>query len=100
MARSSNRERIARAAEEARLSALEKVAKLAKAAKVAKKSASPKRSAAPVRMKIVWEACSAAGAVLGTFAYPDKVAAEAKVAMLTRSTGRTHVLRETKVPMV
>jgi hypothetical protein len=49
-------------------------------------------------MKIVWEACSAAGAVLGTFAYPDKVAAEAKVAMLTRSTVRTHVLRETKVP--
>jgi len=67
---------------------------------VAKKpSTAVKRVATPVRMKIVWEACSAAGAVLGTFAYPDKVAAEAKVAMLTRSTGRTHVLRETKVPM-
>lgn len=64
-----------------------------------KPGATVKRVATPVRMKIVWEACSAAGAVLGTFAYPDKVAAEAKVAMLTRSTGRTHVLRETKVPM-
>lgn len=54
-----------------------------------KPSTAVKRVATPVRMKIVWEACSAAGAVLGTFAYPDKVAAEAKVAMLTRSTGRT-----------
>jgi hypothetical protein len=95
MAHSSNRDRIARAAEEARLTALEKTAK-----KPAKKPTAAKRVAAPVRMKIVWEACSAAGAVLGTFAYPDKLAAEAKVALLTRSTGRTHVLRETKVPMV
>ena len=95
MAHSSNRDRIARAAEEARLTALEKATK-----KVAKKPTAAKRVAAPVRMKIVWEACSAAGAVLGTFAYPDKLAAEAKVALLTRSTGRTHVLRETKVPMV
>jgi hypothetical protein len=101
MAHSSNRDRIARAAEEARLTALEKKTKLEKTtSKTAKKPTAAKRSAAPVRMKIVWEACSAAGAVLGTFAYPDKLAAEAKVALLTRSTGRTHVLRETKVPMV
>ncbi len=111
MAHSSNRDRIARAAEEARLTALEKAAKKVTGKSVVAKAVSAKsaagktttgtkRVAAPVRMKIVWEACSAAGAVLGTFAYPDKVAAEAKVALLTRSTGRTHVLRETKVPMV
>jgi hypothetical protein len=96
MAHSSNRERIARAAEEARLTEVEKAAK--KASKPAARPTS-KRVVKPVRVKIVWEVCSTAGAVVATFAYPDKAAAEAKVAALAKSTGRPHGLRGTKVPM-
>jgi hypothetical protein len=96
MGHSSNRERIARAAEEARLAEIEKAAK--KASKPATRPTS-KRVVKPVRVKIVWEVCSTAGAVIATFAYPDKAAAEAKVAALAKSTGRPHGLRGTKVPM-
>lgn len=96
MGNSSNRERIARAAEEARLTEIEKAAK--KASKKPSR-ASTKRIAKPVRVKIVWEVWTATGTVVAVFAYPDKAAAEAKVAALTRSTGRTHGIRGTKVPM-
>jgi len=96
MGKSSNRERIARAAEEARLTAVEKAAKKAEK-KPARASA--KRSAKPVRVKIVWEVWSQTGTVVAVFPYPDKAAAEAKAAALTSSTGRTHGLRGTKVPM-
>jgi hypothetical protein len=92
----SNRDRIARAAEEARLTELEKTAK--KAAKPAA-SPRPKRVAKPVRMKIVWDVCGMNGATVKSFAYPDKAAAEAEMAALTKSTGRSHVLRANKVPM-
>jgi hypothetical protein len=50
-------------------------------------------------MKVVWEVCSGSGKTVQTFPYPDKAAAEARTKALTRSTGRAHVLRETKVPM-
>ncbi len=92
----SNRERIARAAEEARLTALEKAAKKA-APKVP--GTRPKRVAKPIRVKIVWEICSSTGAVVKTFAYPDKAEAELETAALSKSTGRAHALRATKVPM-
>lgn len=92
----SNRERIARAAEEARLAAIEKAEK--KAAKPATRARS-KPSAKAIRMKIVWEVCSPTGTVVKVFAYPDKAAAESAVQELTSSTGRAHVLRATKVPM-
>ena len=98
MKRMSNRERIAHAAEEARLSALEKAEKTEKAA--AKPAPARKsKAAANVRVKIVWEVCSPTGAVVKTFAYPDKGAAEAAVLALTKSTSRPHSLRGTKVPM-
>lgn len=92
----SNRERIARAAEEARLTQLEKAAK--KAAKPSTTRGS-KRVVKPTRVKIVWEVNSGGGKALKTFAYPDKAAAEAEVAALTKSTGRAHSLREARVPM-
>ena len=96
MARMSNRERIARAAEEARLAEEEKLAR-----KVAKPPSKARRSspARPVRVKIVWEVCSANGKPLKSFAYADKAAAEAEIEALNKSTGRTHLLRSTKVPM-
>ena len=70
------------------------------AKKATKKPASAsKRVVKPVRVKIVWEVCSPTGSVAAVFAYPDRVAAEAKVMALTKSTGRTHGIRGTKVPM-
>jgi len=93
----SNRDRIARAAEEAHLAAQEKTAqeKTGKAVTNSRSRRAPKE----VRMKIVWEVCSPTGAVAKTFPYPEKAAAESSVQALTKSTGRTHVLRATKVPM-
>lgn len=96
MAHMSNRERIARAAEEARLTEAGKVAK--KATKTPAKSGA-KRTAKPVRMKIVWDVCNDAGKAVRSFSYPDKAAAEAATEALSQSSGRTHVLRPTKVPM-
>jgi hypothetical protein len=96
MARMSNRDRIARAAEEARLAAAEKAAK--KVAKKPSKSRS-KSAAPPARMKIVWEVWRSPGTTIKTFAYPHKAEAEAAVAELTSSTGVPHNLRATKVPM-
>lgn len=106
----SNRDRIARAAEEARLTAAEKAEKADKAAdkpadkadkKATKKPAGsrPKRTVVPVRMKIIWEVCGVTGTALKAFPYPDKAKAEAEIAALTKSTGRPHSLRATKVPM-
>jgi hypothetical protein len=92
MERMSNRDRIARAAEEARLTAAEKAAK-------GTTESSSKRAVKSVRMKVVWEVCSGTGKTVKSFPYPDKAAAEAQTKALTKSTGRTHVLRPTKVPM-
>jgi hypothetical protein len=97
MARSSNRDRIARAAEEARLGEVEKAAKRAEKKKTA--APRPKRVPVPVRMKIVWDVVSSTGAKVKTFAYPDKELAEASAESLSRSTGRAHVMRASKVPM-
>ena len=96
MGRMSNRDRIARAAEEARLAASEK-----KAGAASKKAASarPKRGAGPARMKIVWEVWRSTGATIKTFPYAQKAEAEAAVEALTRSTGVTHHLRAVKIPM-
>ena len=95
MDRMSNRDRIARAAEEARLTAAEKAEK--KAVKETRSRSKP--PVKPVRMKVVWEVCSGTGKTVKSFPYPDKAAAEAQTKALTESTGRTHVLRPTKVPM-
>jgi hypothetical protein len=92
----SNRDRIARAAEEAEVTAREKQA--AKAAKPASGTRS-RRNTQPVRMKVVWEVASGSGATVATFAYPDKAAAEARAAELVASTKRIHTVRAAKVPM-
>src|SRR5258706_13616797 len=64
MARMSNRDRIARAAEEAKASAAEKAVK-----KATKKPAGPRaaRVTVPVRMKGIWEVCNVAGTAVETF---------------------------------
>jgi len=87
----SDRERIARAAEEARAEESQK----------AKKAPKPrsKTPAKGVRMKIVWEVCNAAGTAVQTFSYPERTAAESATLELTKTSGRPHMLRATKVPM-
>jgi len=95
----SNRERIARAAEEARLAAAEKATKKETKGVAKPAKASSKRVPKQVRMKIIWEVCNGNGKVLETFTYPEKEAAEAATQALIRSTGSTHILRPTKVPM-
>ena len=96
MGRMSNRDRIARAAEEAAVAAKEKAAK-----RVVKKPSSggSKRAGANVRMKVIWEVCDGSGKAMKSFPYPEKERAEAETEARTRSTGRTHILRPTKVPM-
>lgn len=91
-----NRERIARAAEEARLTAEEKAAK-----KAAKPAASPraKKVATPARIKIVWDVGGTGGTKVKSFPYAEKAAAEAAAVALSKSTGRTHKIRESRVPM-
>ena len=99
MARMSNRDRIARAAEEAKAAAAEKAEKAAK--KPAKKAAagSSSRTKSPVRLKVIWEVIDQTGKPVKAFAYPDKAQAEAETESRTRSTGRTHLLRPSRVPM-
>jgi hypothetical protein len=99
MARMSNRDRIARAAEEASLAEAEKLAK--KKAKAAKpKPASKSRAKAKeVRMMIVWVIHNAQGRPVQTFAYPEQDAATTQARSLSRSTGQPHDVRATKVPM-
>ena len=94
----SNRERIARAAEEAELAAKEKAAKQASKQSSKKKTGS-KRPDPTARMKVIWEVCDGTGKVVKSFLYPDKAQAEAEVEARTKSTGRSHILRPTKVPM-
>jgi len=96
MERMSNRDRIARAAEEARLAAEEELAK-----KAARKAAKRPSKARPkeVRMKIVWVVYNASGKAVKTFAYPDKDAGTAEARRLSNSTGSLHELRPAKVPM-
>jgi len=92
----SNRERIARAAEEARLKEAEKAAK--KTAKAPSRTRS-RAAGKEVRMKIIWEVCNASGKTVKTLPYAEKAVAEALTQKLTGSTGSTHLLRATKVPM-
>ncbi len=96
MARMSNRDRIARAAEEAKAAAADKLAKKEKKTPAKRPS---RARAKEVRMKVVWEIHNAHGRPVKTFAYPDKAAAEAEAKELTKSTGHPHELRATKVPM-
>ena len=50
-------------------------------------------------MKVVWEVCSDTGRAVKSFPYPDQSAAEAHAKALSKSSGRPHVVRATKVPM-
>ena len=99
MARMSNRDRIARAAEEAAAAAADKAREVAGKAK---RPASParRRTAKPVAMKVVWEVYGPTGTTAATFAYPDRAAADAESDKRTRASGYDYRVRAAKVPMV
>lgn len=97
MTRMSNRDRIARAAEEARLAEEEKAVK--KKAKATKRPSRARSKAKDVRMKIIWTVHDGSAREVRAFAYPDKQAAEAEAQRLSGSTGQPHEVRATKVPM-
>jgi hypothetical protein len=91
----SNKDRIQKAAEEAKATAKEKKAKA-----TAKRTTSrTKKVPARVRMKIVWAVCNPSGKILKTYLYPEKAAAEAEAARLTKSKKSEHKVRPEKVPM-
>ena len=63
----------------------------------AKKAA--KKTASAQRMKAVWKVFNDNFREVGCFPYPEKAAAEAKAAQLTRKTGKEHFVNAIKVPM-
>lgn len=94
--RSSNAERIARAAEEAEATAAEKKAK--KPAKKPAKKTSRKttsRAKAPPRMKVIWGVAKPGFEAVAHYAYKDKDAAEAEAT----KRGEEYRVRAERVPM-
>jgi hypothetical protein len=84
----SNRDRIARLRDEADATAREREA--AQSAR-REREPSPRRPAAaapPSRVKVVWAVKDGAGAIVATFPYPDRKAAEKEA--LRRSEGGRH----------
>ena len=116
-ARMSNRDRIARlAAEKAaekkeketakgakktRKGTTTKTAAKKKTKKAASKASSTKSAAAKPAggMKLVWAVCDNTGATVKTFPYRDRKSADTEAARLTTSKGKTHFVKNDKVPM-
>jgi len=59
----------------------------------------PKARVKEARIKLVWVIYNASGRPVKTFAYPDKEAGATEAKRLSRSTGKPHELRATRVPM-
>jgi hypothetical protein len=100
--RMSNRDRIAHLRAEADATAKEKAA--AKAAKAdqpaaARKPAGKKKAAAPARVRIVWAVCDPTGKEVQQFPYPQEKEARAEAQQLTASTGKTHFVKQSDVPV-
>lgn len=93
MVRTSNRVSPSRAARVVSTPEAEKTARKKPAA------SRPSPASKAGRLKIVWEVCSGTGKTVQTFPYPEKAAAEARTRALAHSTGRSHMLRATKIPM-
>ena len=94
----SNKDRIARKAEEARATASDKEQRAASKPE-APAGRKPRVPAPPPRLKVVWVVCDAARKVVKTYPYPEQAAAQKEAAALTTSTGKEHVVRKDKVPM-
>jgi hypothetical protein len=95
----SNREKIGRAAAEARAADEEKVEKKKAAESAPKSPAKKRKKVTSGRMKLVWGIHNSSGRAVKTFEYADKASAEKETARLTRSSGKPHELRATRQPM-
>jgi len=101
--RMSNKDRIAKLAAEKAADTKEKTAKKKKAPP--KKRAPSARAAAAaaakagVRMRLVWVVCDQAGNPVKSYPYPARAEADAEVARLTGSKGKTHFIKKDKEPM-
>ncbi|MGH7163745.1 MAG: hypothetical protein ACREID_09695 [Planctomycetota bacterium] len=97
--RMSNRDRIARMAEERAARAREKDRKRESPADAPAPARAPRKPKGAVRMKIVWTLCDPNGKVLKTYPYPEKAAAESDAAKLAASKGAEYRVKPHKVPM-
>jgi hypothetical protein len=69
--------------------------------KTATKASSAKAAAAKPAggLKLVWAVCDNTGATVKTYPYPERKNADAEAARLTTSKGKTHFVKNDKVPM-
>jgi len=99
MGRMSNRDRIARAAAEARATAKERDEQQ-KAKAAAPPSSGRRKKVEPVGpLKVVWEVRGPNGKTVKTYPYPLKAAAEAEAKRLTEEHDTTHYVAQAKVPL-
>jgi hypothetical protein len=82
-------------AEEASMKAKEQEAKTSSRKAPASKRASPRQQ----RMKFIWKVVDENSKVIADFPYREKDAAEARVAELSETTGKTHSVNRVRVPM-
>jgi hypothetical protein len=100
----SNRDRIARMAEEAELARKEKAAKKdagaprSEGSSRRKSGGKAKAKPAPSRIKIVWAVCDQTGAQVKLFPYAQEQEALADVQQRTAATGKAHFLTRAEVP--
>jgi len=105
--RMSNKQRIAKAAAEAKAADDEKkTKKTTSKKKAAKKTATRKTAARKAaatksagRLKLVWVVCDHAGSPVKTFAFNEKKLAEKEAKKLTEDKGKTHFVKSEKVPL-
>ena len=106
--KSSNKKRIARAAEEAaatdserktkKKTAKKKTAKK-KAARTTAKKTFKKATTATGRLVVVWTVRDHLRRVVKTYAYHDQADAAKEAARLTKSSGKDHVVRRDRAPL-
>jgi len=101
-ARSSNKERIARAAAEAEAGKKAKTAKKKVAKKKAAKKTTARKKAATKsagRLKLVWVVCDHSGSGVKEFAFNEEALARKEAKRLTEDKGKVHFVKKEKVPL-
>ena len=91
--RMSNRDRIARAAQEAEAGAKQKSTKKAAGTKKTTGTRKPAE-----RIKVVWLLCNQSGKPVRTYPYPQEQEARAESERLTKETSKTHFVTRGEVP--
>jgi hypothetical protein len=92
----SNKDRIARAAEEAAAARKEKAAK--SDAPGASRGAKARNKHRPARIKITWVVCDQTGKQVQAYPYAEEEAARADAQQRTVATGKSHFVTRAEVP--